>query len=59
MTSTTRAWRFLSTPPGTYEPEWRLTRRWVLRVLSTYAIAALSGVLLFVVCAGLLTVLSP
>jgi hypothetical protein len=59
MTSTTRVWRFLSTPPGTYEPGWRLTRRWALRVLNSYVIAALCGGLLFVVCAGLLAVLSP
>jgi hypothetical protein len=59
MTSTTRVWRFLSTPPGTYEPGWRLTHRWALRVLSSYLIAALCGGLLFVVCAGLLAVLSP
>jgi hypothetical protein len=49
-----KVWLFLSTPPGAYEPNWRLTRRWVLRVLSSYAVAALSGALLLVVGAGLL-----
>jgi hypothetical protein len=49
-----KAWRFLSTPPGTYEPGWRLTPRWAVRVLSSYVIAALCGGLFFVVCTGLL-----
>ncbi len=32
----------------TYEQNWRLTPRWVLRSLATYAIAALSGGLIFI-----------
>jgi hypothetical protein len=58
MTST-KTWRFLTTPPGTYEPGWRLTPRWVMRVLRTYVIAALCSGLLFVAYAGLLAVFSP
>src|SRR5712671_2879999 len=51
-------WRF-STSPITYEPGWRATPRWALRVLVTYAIAALAGGLLFVICAGLFAFFSP
>jgi hypothetical protein len=54
-----KAWRFLTTPPGTYEPGWRLTPRWVMRVLRTYVIAALCSGLLFVICTALLALFLP
>jgi hypothetical protein len=50
---------FLSIPPATDEQGWWPSQRWVLRRLALYAIAALSGGLLFVLCAALLAFLSP
>jgi MFS family permease len=58
MTST-KAWRFLTTPPGTYEPGWRLTPRWAMRVLRSYVIAGLCSGLLFVICTGVLALFFP
>jgi hypothetical protein len=52
-------WRFLSIPPATHEQGWWPTPRWALRRLAMYAIAALSGGLLFVLCAALLAFFSP
>jgi hypothetical protein len=52
------AWRFLSTPPATHEQGWWPTPRWALRRLAMYAIAALSGALLFVICTALLALFS-
>src|SRR5438105_2436957 len=46
------AWRFLSIPPATHEQTWWPSPRWALRRLAVYAIAALSGGLLFVLCAA-------
>jgi len=52
-------WRFLSIPPATHEEGWWPTPRWALRRLAMYAITALSGGLLFVLCAALLAVFYP
>lgn len=51
--------RHLSIPPATHEQGWWPTPRWALRRLAMYAIAALSGGLLVVLCAALLSVFSP
>ena len=51
--------RLLSIPPATHEQGWWPTPRWALRRLAMYAIAALSGSLLFVLCAALFALFSP
>ena len=55
----TSMWRFLSIPPSTHEQRWWPSPRWALRGLAMYAIAALCGGLLFVLCTALLAVFSP
>jgi hypothetical protein len=45
--------RSLLTPPATYEHDSWPTLRRAARVLDIYAIAALAGGLLFVICAAL------
>src|SRR6266481_5981024 len=42
-----------------HEQGWWPTPRWALRVLSIYAIAALSGALLFLICTVLLAIFFP
>jgi hypothetical protein len=51
-------WRF-STSPITYQDGWWPTPRWAARVLGVYAIAALAGGLVFVICAGMVAFFSP
>ena len=52
-------WRFLTVPSATHEQGWWPTPRWALRRLAMYAIAALSGALLFVLCTALLALFFP
>jgi hypothetical protein len=44
---------FLSTSPVTYTRDWLPTPRWAAHVLAVYALAAVIGGLLYVICAAL------